>query len=69
MRVAKVVVDYSCDFCQHKSSISPTDVNVNNAMYIVRLPFCCIYPFFSMFLHGLGSLKVTCLSLLPYQVI
>ena len=62
--------DYSCDFCQHNSRIWTTDVNVNNAMYIVPLPSCCIYSllFLVCFLYGLGSLKVTVLSLFPYQV-
>ena len=63
--------DYSCDFCQHNSRIWTTDVNVNNAMYIVPLPSCCIYSllFLVCFLYGLGSLKVTLLSLFPHQVI
>ena len=41
--------DYSCDFCQQKSGIWTNDVNLNNSMYIVPIPFWCIYPFLSMF--------------------
>ena len=49
---------YSCDFCQHNSRIWTADVNINNAMYIVPLPFCYIYSliFLVCFLYGLGSL-------------
>lgn len=31
---------YSCDFRQHKSRILAIDINVNEWIYIVPLPFC-----------------------------
>ena len=39
------------------------DINVHNPMYLVSLPFCCIWPILLCFSY-LGSL----LSILPYQV-
>ena len=44
--------DYSCNFCQNNSRFWTTEVNVNSAVYIVSLPFCCILSsFFSMFFY------------------